>query len=167
MRIPRQEIADYERRLEYWDAATEIAMICEPVSVYHEHPGQRLRELTPLIALTRGSPIETFGSADLLVRDARGAHLRIMQADQTVYLRPRATRPWGPAIEVGSDVLPDVVLEVDNTTDDAAASSRHWCRPLECRDEEHLPRLVAYLADSGGSEIATKSRGSATIKVGA
>ena len=117
VRIPREEIADCERRLEYWDAATEIAMICEPVSVYHEHPGQRLRELTTLIALTRGSPIETFGSADLLVRDARGDHLRIMQADQTVYLRPRATRPWGPAIEVGSDVLPDVVLEVDNTTD--------------------------------------------------
>ena len=117
VRISREEIADCERRLEYWDAATEVAMICDPVSVYHEHPGQRLRELTKLIALTRGSPIETFGSADLLVRDARGAHLRILQADQTVYLRPRATRPWGPAIEVGGDVLPDVVLEVDNTTD--------------------------------------------------
>ena len=117
VRIPRQAIADFERRLEYWDATTEVAMICDPVSVYHEHPGQRLRELTTLIALTRGSPIETFGSADLLVRDAGGAHLRIMQADQTVYLRPRATRPLGHAIEVGSDVLPDVVLEVDNTTD--------------------------------------------------
>ena len=114
VRISREEIADCERRLEYWDAATEVAMICEPVSIYHEHPGQRLRELTKLIALTRGSPIETFGSADLLVRDARGAHLRILQADQTVYLRPRATRPWGHAIEVGSDVLPDVALEVDS-----------------------------------------------------
>ena len=40
-----------------------------------------------------------------------------MQADQTVYLDPRATRPSGPAIEVGGDALPDVVLEVDNTTD--------------------------------------------------
>ena len=51
------------------------------------------------------------------MRDAYGAYLRILEADQTVYLRPRATRPWGSAIEVGSDVLPDVVLEVDNTTD--------------------------------------------------
>ena len=51
------------------------------------------------------------------MRDAHGAHLRILQADQTVYLHPRATRPAGPAIEVGSDALPDVVLEVDNTTD--------------------------------------------------
>ena len=119
--ISPAEIAAYEGRIEYWDRTTEIAMVCEPVSVYHEHPPQRLAALITLIALTRGSPIETFGAADLLVRDAHGAHLRILQADQTVYLRPRATRPWGPAIEVGSDALPDVVLEVllevDNTTD--------------------------------------------------
>ena len=51
------------------------------------------------------------------MRDEQGAYLRILEADQTVYLHPRATRPAGPAIEVGSDVLPDVVLEVDNTTD--------------------------------------------------
>ena len=117
VRISRAEIADYEGRIEYWDAATEIAMVCEPVSIYHEHPGQRLRELLTLIAQTRGSPIGTFGAADLLMRDAQGAHLRILEGDQTVYLHPRATRPRGPAIEVGRDVLPDVVLEVDNTTD--------------------------------------------------
>ena len=117
VRISREAIADYEGRIEYWDATTEVAMVCEPVSVYHEHPPQRLAGLLKTISHVRGSPIETFGAADLLVRDAHGAHLRIMQADQTVYLRPRATRPWGPAIEVGSDVLPDVVLEVDNTTD--------------------------------------------------
>ena len=117
VRISRDAIADYDGRIEYWDAATETAMVCEPVSVYHEHPPQRLARLTDRIAQTRGSPIETFGAADLLVRGARGERRRILQADQTVYLRPRATRPWGPAIEVGSDVLPDVVLEVDNTTD--------------------------------------------------
>ena len=113
VRISRDTIADYEGRIEYWDAHTEVAMVCEPVSIYHEHPPQRLAGLLKTISHVRGSPIETFGASDLLVRDAQGAHLRIMQADQTVYLRPRATRPWGPAIEVGSDVLPDVVLEVD------------------------------------------------------
>ena len=117
VRISREAITDYEGRIEYWDAHTEVAMVCEPVSIYHEHPPQRLAGLLKTISHLRGSPIETFGASDLLVRDARGAHLRIMQADQTVYLRPRATRPWGPAIEVGSDTLPDVVLEVDNTTD--------------------------------------------------
>ena len=117
VRISREAITDYEGRIEYWDAHTEVAMVCEPVSIYHEHPPQRLAGLLKTISHLRGSPIETFGASDLLVRDARGAHLRIMQADQTVYLRPRAARPWGPAIEVGSDALPDVVLEVDNTTD--------------------------------------------------
>ena len=117
LRIPRTEIADHEGRIEYWDAATEIAMVCEPISTYHEIPGQRLARLLTTIAHLRGSPIETFGAADLLVRDIHGEHLRILAADQTVYLRPCATRPWGTAIEVGSDALPDVVLEVDNTTD--------------------------------------------------
>ena len=117
VRIPRTDISDYEGRIEYWDAATEVAMVCEPISTYHELPGQRLAGLLKTIAHLRGSPIETFGAADLLVRDVHGDRLKILEADQTVYLHPRATRPWGPAIEVGSDVLPDVVLEVDNTTD--------------------------------------------------
>ena len=117
VRIARADIEHCERRIEYWDAATETAMICDPVSVYHEHPGQRLRELATRIAQLRGSPIETFGAADLLLRDAGGAWLRILEADQTVYLHPRTTRPTGARIEVGSDTLPDVVLEVDNTTD--------------------------------------------------
>ena len=115
--ISRAEIAHCERRIEYWDATTEVAMVCDPVSVYHEHPRQRLLQLATRIALVRGSPIEAFGAADLLLRDDDGAYLRILEADQTVYLHPRTTRPTGPAIEVGSDTLPDVVLEVDNTTD--------------------------------------------------
>ena len=117
MRISRAEIADYERRIEYWDAATEVAMVCEPVSVYHEQPGQLLAGLLNTIAHLRGSPIATFGAADLLLRDADGSWRRILEADQTVYLHPRTTRPEGARIEVGSDTLPDVVLEVDNTTD--------------------------------------------------
>ena len=54
-----------------------------------------------MIARTRGAPIDTFGAAELLIRDARGERQRIMQADQTVYLHPRETRPWGHAIEGG------------------------------------------------------------------
>lgn len=42
MRIPRDQIADCDIRFEYWDADTEIAMICEPVSCYHERPAARL-----------------------------------------------------------------------------------------------------------------------------
>ena len=116
VRISRQEIDDYGR-IEYWDAATEIAMVCEGVSVYHEHPSQRVAQMTTLIALTRGSPIETFGHADLLLRDEHGERRRIMQADQTVYLNPQRDRPAGASMVVGEDTLPDVIVEVDHTTD--------------------------------------------------
>ena len=118
VRIPREHIADYEGRLEYWDADTEIAWTArEPTSVYHELPGQRLARLTERIAAVRGAPIESYGSGDLLVRDDQGERHRIMQADQVLYLHPNRVRQLGHAIEVGHDELPDVVLEVDLTTD--------------------------------------------------
>ena len=117
VRITRDRIADYDGRIECWDAATETAMVCEPTSPYHERPSQRLAQLAALIAATRGAPIETFGTADLLVRDERGDRRRIMQADQTLYLHPGRDCPPGEAIVVGEDVLPDVVVEVDHTTD--------------------------------------------------
>ena len=117
VRIPRAEIADYDGRFEYWDRDTEVAMVCEPVSYYHERPGQRLARLVQTIAHVQGAPIEAVGATDLLVRNARGERQRIMQADQILFLRPVETVPRGHAIEVGVDALPDVVLEVDNTTD--------------------------------------------------
>ena len=118
VRITREAIADFEGRFEYWDAATETAwMVREPTTLYHEGPGQRLAQLTALIAAGRGAPISTFGTSDLLLRDARGERRRIMQADQIVYLRPVETAPRGAAVEVGADHLPDVVLEVDYSTD--------------------------------------------------
>ena len=115
--ISRADIADYEGRFEFWDADTEIALVCEPTSYYHERPAHRLARLTDRIAAVRGSPIEAVGHTDLLVRNARGERQRIMQADQILFLRPVQTIPHGKAIEVGMDALPDVVLEVDNTTD--------------------------------------------------
>ena len=118
VRMTRDAITDFEGRFEYWDAATETAwMVCEPTTIYHEGPGQRLAQLAALIAAGRGSPITTLGTADLLVRNARGERQRILQADQIVYLRPTETEPRGAAVEVGADHLPDVVLEVDWSTD--------------------------------------------------
>ena len=118
VRITRDAIADFEGRIEYWDAATETAwMVCEPTTVYHEGPGQQLAHLVALIAAGRGSPITTLGTADLLVRNPRGERQRILQADQIVYVHPIETVPRGAAVEVGSDHLPDVVLEVDYSTD--------------------------------------------------
>ena len=118
VRITRDAIADHESRIDYWDAATETAWVaCEPNTVYHEGPGQVLNGLLTRIAAIRGAPILTLGAADLLLRNARGERQRILQADQVVFLEPVETRPRGAAVEVGSDHLPDVVLEVDYATD--------------------------------------------------
>ncbi len=171
VRMSRADIEHCERRIEYWDAATETAMVCDPVSTYHEHPGQRLRDLATRIALLRGSPIETFGAADLLQRHADGRLRRILEADQTVYLHPRTTRPEGARIEVGSDTLPDVVLEVDNTTDvrrGKLSLYESWGFPevwVEVPDQSSpsrpaglRPGLTIHLLESGRFRPAASSR---------
>ena len=116
------EVHDGEVRFEYWDGDTETAMICDPpVSYYHELPASRLARLADRITAARGAPIEAVGHTDLVVRNARGERQRIVQADQILFLLPAQAIPAGNAIEVGTDALPEVVLEVvlevDNTTD--------------------------------------------------
>ena len=118
VRLPREELELYDGRLEFWDGATETAWVCEPNSPYHEKPGGALPSLVERIAQVRGSPVTCYGSMDLMVRDAGGLPWRILQADQSVYLHPgRARLPGAVAMEVGEHDLPDVVLEVDHTTD--------------------------------------------------
>ena len=118
IRISRDEIDCYEGRYEYWEARTETAwQVQSPTSLYHELPSQRLARLSDRIAAVRGSPIESFGTGDLLVRDEEGKRHRILQADQILFMHPGRSKPLGHAVEVNHGDLPDVVLEVDLTTD--------------------------------------------------
>ena len=113
--LPRAELEHSDQRLEYWDGATETAWICEPASPWHERRSRRLNTLVERIALVRGSPIENYGSMDLRQQDWPQS---IMQADESVYLHPGRARLPGPkAMVIGVDDFPDVVLEVDHTTD--------------------------------------------------
>ena len=59
--LPRAEIERFEGRLEYWEAATETAWICEPTTSYHERPARLLTRLAEVIARVRGSHIECYG----------------------------------------------------------------------------------------------------------
>ncbi|MDE0217819.1 MAG: Uma2 family endonuclease [Spirochaetaceae bacterium] len=117
VRLPREELDDCEMRLEYWDTATETAWICDPVSSYHEGPAHGLAALVRLIAAVRGAPVKCLGSTDLTERDAAGEPRLIMQADQSVYLHPARARLPVPVLTIGEHDFPDVVLEVDHTTD--------------------------------------------------
>ena len=113
------QLRRYDGRLEVWDAESETAwMVREPTSPTHESPSHGLAGLVERIAAVRGSSIKCYGSMDLLMRDAQGEPRRIMQADQTVYLYPRRAELLGAsAMVVGRHNYPDVVLEVDHTTD--------------------------------------------------
>ena len=116
--LPAGEIGRYEGRLEFWDGVTETAWkVCEPTSIQHEEPSRLLGQMAGRFAMMRGSRIASFGSADLVRRDAVGRKRWLMQADEVLYLHPDRVRLQGPAIDVDADPLPDVVLEVDHTTD--------------------------------------------------
>ena len=116
--LPASEIDCYEGRLEFWDGVTETAWkVCEPTSIQHEEPSRQLVLMAGQFAMVRGSRIVSFGSADLVRRDAAGRKRWLMQADEVLYLHPDRVRLQGPAIDVDEDPLPDVVLEVDHTTD--------------------------------------------------
>ena len=128
VRIPGDKISGYEGRYEVWEAETETAwMVREPTTPYHERPSRELVQSVRLIAALRGVPINGFGAGDIVVRNPEGERVRILQADEMLHLRPEEAMAIGDAVQaferVGgerhpdSDPLPDVVLEVDLTTD--------------------------------------------------
>ena len=116
--LPAGEVDRYEGRLEFWDGVTETAWkVCEPTSIRHEQPSRKLAQMAGQFAMLRGSRIVCFGSADLVRLDAAGRKRWLMQADEVLYLHPGRSRLQGPSIDVDEDPLPEVVLEVDHTTD--------------------------------------------------
>ena len=109
------EIGCHEGRYEYWDADSELAWMRHVISPRHEVPRIRLVALVSGIARIRGNPIAMYGTADLQERDAYGGRLIAAQADQLIYLDCPERPP--EMIVVGAFPLPDVVFEVDLTTD--------------------------------------------------
>ena len=173
VRLTRDELDAFEGRLELWDARAETAwMVREPTSPAHEQPGHALPALAQLIASVRGSPIKCYGAMDLLQRDDGGAPRRIMQADQSVYLRPkRAVLSGADAMVVGEHDPPDVVLEVDHTTDvrrgkllqyEAWEFPELWIevpdRAARSRPRRLVPGLTIHVLGRGGYETVSESR---------
>ena len=123
------------------------------------------------IAEVRGSPIESYGSTDLLLRDAGGEPRRIMQADESVYLHPGQARLPGAAMVVGEDDFPDVVLEVDHTTDvhrgklalyESWGFPEVWVEvpdtPSPSRPHRRRPGLTIHVLEHGRFRVAAESR---------
>ena len=100
-------------------------------------------------------------ASDLVRRDGAGRRRWLMQADEVLvlYLHPDRARLQGPAIDVDEDPLPDVVLEVDHTTDvrrrKLGPSTRRagfwrsgcWCRG---RSSVRAPGLAIHVRRGAG-----------------
>ena len=135
----------------------------KPTSATREQPSQRLAGLGHIIAGVRGSPIECYGTMDLLQRNARGEKWRIMQADQSVYLHPGRPRLPTEAMEIGWHDRPDKE-EIDGG--DAIIA---WVTQNDagydfdtCGDNRRIPmdldglKLVRFLPLPAGDEIANQ-----------
>ncbi len=172
IRLTRTDVEDHDGRFEYWDAALETAWVCEPTSPWHEAPCGRLAGLSERIAAVRGSAILCLGNMDLEVSDAEGRPQRIMQADQVVYLHPTPDRLPGPrSLVVGEHTFPDVVLEVDHSTDvrrsklglyESWGFPELWVevpeRRAASRPRSRRPGLTIHVLEAGRYRTAASSR---------
>ena len=170
--MTREDIASFEGRLEFWDADASTAWVCEPTSPYHERPSRRLARLAERIAWVRGASFECYGHMDLLLRDRLGHARRIMQADESLYLHPgKARLPGASAMVVGEDDFPDLVLEVDHSTDvrrgklklyESWGFPEIWVEVPEqrapSRPRSRLPGLTIHLLRGDTYEVSPESR---------
>ena len=171
VRMTPEDIASFEGRLEFWDADASTAWVCEPTSPYHERPSRRLARLVERIALVCGSPFECYGHMDLLLRDRQGHARRIMQADESLYLHPgKARLPGISAMVVGEDDFPDLVLEVDHSTDvrrgklklyESWGFPEIWVEMPEqrtpSRPRSRLPELTIHLLEGDAYQVSPES----------
>ena len=161
--------------IEYWDAEDGFAwMVREGPTVAHEIRGHGLSQLLEHVAMARGAKIVCCGAATFYERGPAGEHVRAMEADQTVFLD--ADQAWDmpsqPTVP-GEDPVPDVVMEVDHTTDARRRKLREyekWRFPevwVEVPDTPHRSRprsrpsaLTIHLlcADTGRYAEAAASR---------
>ena len=161
----------YDGRIEYWDAESSTAWVLRDAGSVHEVPPAVLGELLTRISQERGSRVRCFGAVYLMERDGAGRPRRVMCADQTVYLRPGSWQPSDPAIIRGEDPLPDVILEVDHTTDvrrnklglyESWGFPEVWVEtpdtPSPNRPRRLRPGLTIHLLEDGRFRVAAESR---------
>ena len=123
------------------------------------------------MCLERGSRFRLAGAVYLMERDEDGRPRQVLVADQTIYLDRSVWRPRDPAIMLGVDPLPDVILEVDHTTDvrrnklpvyEAWGFPEVWVdtpdEPSPNRPRRLRPGLTIYVLEGGRFRIADESR---------
>ena len=121
-RMTLREYEDYPedgRKIEFFDSEAGLAwMLRDGPRREHEEPARRLTALVERISLTRGSPVRCLGESQVRLLDPDSRQVRLIHPDEMVFLQPeRAGDARRGFLRVGEDAYPDVVLEVDHTTD--------------------------------------------------
>ena len=106
---------------------------------------------SPSIGIVGAGPAGLVAAHDLIgAWCVRGVKWRILEADQCIYLHPgRARLPLdGPEMVIGEHDYPDVVLEVDHTTD------VRWGK-LRLYEEWGLPEVWVKMPEAGNAVKCT------------
>ncbi len=165
------DVRTYDGRIEYWLRETGTAWVLRDAGPVHETAPNLLSELLTRMCLERGSRFRLAGAVYLIERDGDGRPRQVLVADQTIYLDRSVWRPRDPAIVLGVDPLPDVIVEVDHTTDvrrnklpvyEAWGFPEVWVdtpdEPSPNRPRRVRPGLTIYVLDGGRFRIADESR---------
>ena len=111
-------LRESKRRLELWDRRAGMAWeLRDGPTGLHEWPIQALKEMAVLIGAVRGLHMPCYGNRGLALLDDDGERLRVLHPDQSVYLNAPQHYDGHGDIPVRQSGYPDIVMEVDNTTD--------------------------------------------------
>ena len=111
-------LRDAKRRFELWDRHAGLAWeVSDGPTGVHEWPIQALKEMMVYVGVVRGIRIPCYGNRGLALLDDHGRRLRVLHPDQSAYLTPPVRYDGHGDIPVQISGFPDIVMEVDNTTD--------------------------------------------------
>ena len=179
MTLAEYEALPDDAKVELFDAEAGRAWrVAEAAKAPHEHPLAMFASFVERIAMVRGSPILLGRSAGLQLLDVDRAQVRAMHPDEMVFLDPESE------MRIGSEYAwqaeqehPDVVLEVDDTTDvrrNKLLVYADWGFPelwvevpeaySPSRPRGRRPGLTIYVLDDGEYRQSEESRAFPSLK---
>ena len=173
MTLAEYRALDDDGTVELFDAELARAWrVAEPAKAPHEDPLSRFGKFVERVAMVRGAPIMLGRAAGLHLLDADRAQVRAMHPDEMVFFDPERQERIGSEYEWAADQeYPDVVLEVDNTTDvrrNKLLVYADWGFPelwvevpevySPSRPRGRRPGLTIYLLEAGEYRESRESR---------
>ena len=163
--MSKEQLDRWDGRVELWDSVTKTAWVMrDGPGLEHEGPIQSLTQMIGLIAAVRGRAIRCFGAGGMVWRESKDDPGRLACPDLSLNLNP----PWPESagrygMWIDRNSRPDVVLEVDYTTDvrrgklklyETWGLPEVWVEvpdrpPLRPRPKSQVPGLTIHLLESG------------------